>query len=793
MLQSFVELGTPELVGRGLPSHISGSASPILARQQAARPRADRDSMTRQLESAWPKPTVRQPISILGMHMNFPNRVNTLLNSLFAAAALLIGAQAAHAQQLKVDFRFDANGGANPTSFGSTTVNLTPGSAGQTYTIDIWATVVPASTTANTNLGLQSIALRGVDDGGIAFATGGGVGVVSGSFAELAPFNPAGFSQPAVTDLGKTTNNGTSATAGADGILDFGGTVTAQRLTIISNTGGPIFGGGATGSANTSTIPNGWQWEVGTFQFTIGAVSTAPGTTKFWPTLLASLQGPATAGAYSTNGSTSTSGPITLGSALTFIVGNKGSAAWNHNGNGNYGDLTNWDPIQIPDGAGLVATFGNGTTTPVNVPNVTVTVNAPFRAGTLNFSNTNGTSYILGNDGVAGDGLTLDNNAAGGAINSLNGNNSIFSNLILADNATFNVAGGSSVMISVGSLSESGASRNLTKTGAGTLTIDTPSSYTGTTLVSAGTLVTTPTGTISTAPLIVNSTGGVNSLASLNNNQSISSLSGTISGAGSAKVSVSAGNTLTVAQSANTTFAGSIALTGAGATLAKSSGGTLETDGAPALADSTSVSVSGGTLRFIVATGSATIGAGVSATVSANATLELAGAVSAMSSSDSPTHRVNISNTSTAAAGLLVTGQNQQVGGVNGSGTTGIAAGGSLTANHIIQTALVLGGTAGSHSLATVAASSASGGPLLGQSNASAMAGSLTPSDPFGSAGVGSTGLNGGGTEQAAFSGSNSPVSGGSTAVPEPSTCLLALLAVLSGISAVWLRSSSTD
>jgi hypothetical protein len=224
--------------------------------------------------------------------------------------------------------------------------------------------------------------------------------------------------------------------------------------------------------------------------------------------------------------------------------------------------------------------------------------------------------------------------------------------------------------------------------------------------------------------------------------------------------------------------------------LAKSSGGTLETGSAPTLADSTTVAVSGGTLRFNVATGAATIGAGVSASVSANATLELAGAVSALSSSDSPTHRVNVVNSSTAAAGLLVSGSNQQVGGINGNGNTGIAGGGSLTANHIIQTALVIGGTAGSHALATIAASSASGGPLFGQSNASAMAGSLAPNDSFGSAGVDSTGLNGDGTGQAAFSGGNSPVVGDSTAVPEPSTCWLALLGVSIGMSGAYMRSA---
>jgi hypothetical protein len=262
------------------------------------------------------------------MHMTSPKRFHTLLNYLLSAVAALgiltiVGLQATHAQSLQIDFRFDTNGGANPTTAGSTTVTLNPGTAGQTYTVDIWGTVFPASAVANNQLGLQTIALRGSDDGGAAFATGAGIGVVASSFAEVSPFNPPGFSQPAVSDLGHTTNNGTSITSGADGFLDFGGTITVQRLTITSNTGGLQMGGGATGSANTTATPNGWQWLMGTFQVTIGQVgNTAGAATKFFPTLLTSGQGAATAGAYSVNGGANTiSGPITIGTPLTFVVG----------------------------------------------------------------------------------------------------------------------------------------------------------------------------------------------------------------------------------------------------------------------------------------------------------------------------------------------------------------------------------------------------------------------------------------------------------------------------------------
>jgi hypothetical protein len=121
--------------------------------------------------------------------------------------------------------------------------------------------------------------------------------------------------------------------------------------------------------------------------------------------------------------------------------------------------------------------------------------------------------------------------------------------------------------------------------------------------------------------------------------------------------------------------------------------GTLEVDGAPTLGSASSLAVNNSsTLRFKATTGSATIGAAVTATLNNSATLELAGSVSALSNGSS---RVNISNNSSAAAGILVSGTHQQVGAIDGSGTTQVNAGSDLTANHIIQNSLIIGGTAG--------------------------------------------------------------------------------------------------
>jgi PEP-CTERM motif len=80
-----------------------------------------------------------------------------------------------------------------------------------------------------------------------------------------------------------------------------------------------------------------------------------------------------------------------------------------------------------------------------------------------------------------------------------------------------------------------------------------------------------------------------------------------------------------------------------------------------------------------------------------------------------------------------LTGTNQQVGALEGIGKTAVDAGADLTANHIVQSALTLGGAAGNPARATIEASDASGNPLGEPSSGFALAGSLAPIAPFGS------------------------------------------------------------
>jgi hypothetical protein len=122
-----------------------------------------------------------------------------------------------------------------------------------------------------------------------------------------------------------------------------------------------------------------------------------------------------------------------------------------------------------------------------------------------------------------------------------------------------------------------------------------------------------------------------------------------------------------------------------------------------------SLDINGGRVKFNLASGtSVAVGSGVSVSVAAGATLELSGAVSALSAG---VNRANIANAS-LAPGILVSGIHQQVGNIGGAGSTQVNAGSDLTANHIVQSALVIGGTSGNPASVTIAPSNSAGNPL---------------------------------------------------------------------------------
>ncbi len=244
-------------------------------------------------------------------------------------------------------------------------------------------------------------------------------------------------------------------------------------------------------------------------------------------------------------------------------------------------------------------------------------------------------------------------------------------------------------------------------------------------------------------------------------------------------------------------------LAGAGIPLVKTTTGTVTLSGANTYSGNTTVSA--GTLKFNIASGAATIAAGATATVASGATLELAGSVSALGTAGG--HRVHIVNNSAGGAGpsgVVVSGVHQVVGDIDGTGSTQVNAGSDLTADHIIQSALIIGGTAGGPGLVTIAASDASGSPLFASSarlfgsdpnsDGLAVPTSLAPVGLFAANDISTGSLS---AARSASEGLAVPAVGKSVGsdspapVPEPSTHALALLAVLSVVSAVFIRRTS--
>ena len=615
------------------------------------------------------------------------------------------------------------NGGNLLTIGGTGNVNVSnnaiTGAGGLTYNGSGTLTLSAANGyTGNTTVASGTLRLA---DGTFNNITGSPLVTVAGG----AFLNVAGLSSGVLTlNFGQTlTGSGTvtggvtvssgstiAAAAGAKPTITGGltlndGSISSFMLGVPNDAGNPLTAfvnvtGGTMAVTGTNTVNLSGAAQTGTYEL-FAFTSGAPDANQF-------MIGTNTAGGAGLNFSFH----VTGSEVDLFVVGGSASSAWNFSGDGNYGDMSKWDLGVIPNAPTQIATFGNGTTNSIaNPPTATanVTIDGSYTLGGITFNNNQGTTYSL-NQGGNGTGLKLDNNGNGATVTVATGagNPTIAANLTLADDTSFDIASGSNLTLSVGGagvvLGETGGSRSLIKSGPGTLTVSRPSSYTGSTTVNAGTLTTTSGGTLGAGPLIVNG-NGVASVVNIGSSQSLSSLSGTVANSGSARVNVNSGTT-TINQSSGTTFPGTVAVAG-GAMLSKTNGGSLEIDGGLDFADSSAVSVGGGTLKLNVA--AASVGVGATATVASNATLELAGPVSALTDSTTNLQRVDITNSGTLHVDASAV---QQVGDVDGTGNVQIDSGASLTANHITATALIIGGDATHQSLVTIDVSDSHGHPL---------------------------------------------------------------------------------
>ncbi len=190
-------------------------------------------------------------------------------------------------------------------------------------------------------------------------------------------------------------------------------------------------------------------------------------------------------------------------------------ATWSVDANGNWSGPGNWNTA-VPNEYCTQVLFGSATTAPR-----TVTVDVAVTAGTLQFNSAN--AYTLSGTST----VTLESsNNADAAISVLNGSHTIAAPLVLSSNLDVTVNNPGDTLTVSGVVS--GASQVLKKFGAGTLLLTANETYSGGTIISAGTLALGNGGTTGMVPGSVTNNGTL--VFNLVGNQF---LSGGISGSGS--------------------------------------------------------------------------------------------------------------------------------------------------------------------------------------------------------------------------------------------------------------------
>ena len=563
---------------------------------------------------------------------------------------------------------------------------------------------------------------------------------------------PSGSTGPSPTNMNLSGN----LTLDSGAILDFNLSSTPDGTNTPSSLNDHVTVGGAfsitTGGTLNINAPGGIG--VGTYQLIDYNIGSFGG--PFTANLAGWSVGAGYQSQYSYSFSTAVNGQFDLvvGSSLT-----NGSGTWISNSDSRYGFASNWSSVLVPNntpGNYYTATFGG--TSPSNGQQYNILLEnssnqaTNFTVGGLDFTNTT-YYYVIGSDGAGS--LTLDNGGNGGGPSVVVGSGvlgpTIFASLILGDtvtkSTTFNVAGGTYLDIS-GSISESASytGQSITLTGGGTLYFDATNSYTGSTTVNDGSVLyvgfngTPSTLGTGTSPLAINDS---NSAVYLYNSAGIGSLSGT--GGGTLSLATS-GTTLTVNQTGSTQFNGTLSLgSGTNLSIAGAMGSMLTLTGSMTFTGGNALNVNSGAL-VLNNTVATTMNGAVSVTVQPAGTLQLAGSVSALSDPNSGNMAAVTNHGSIASGGqLYVTGTNQAVGVITGTGVTSMTTGATtydgdtvvgdgvhaadLTATQILQNSL----TINAGSTVTIAPSTGVGGGAIPATSATAPSAAVASGDASGS------------------------------------------------------------
>jgi autotransporter-associated beta strand protein len=151
-------------------------------------------------------------------------------------------------------------------------------------------------------------------------------------------------------------------------------------------------------------------------------------------------------------------------------------ATWNASGGGSWSTATNWAVSSIAQQSGEIANFVNSISAPA-----TITVDAGWTVGTIDFNSTFAYTLATGTSGV----LTLNNGTSAAAINVAAGNQAINAPISLVSSATVTVSSASNMLAISGGISGAGG---LTIAGSGTVSLSGLNSYLGATAVNSGQL-----------------------------------------------------------------------------------------------------------------------------------------------------------------------------------------------------------------------------------------------------------------------------------------------------------------
>ncbi len=640
-------------------------------------------------------------ITISGHRVTFDNPANTFVGNLIIPIGSTF--QENNVTALPITTSITANGTFSLNTGGSPAIDALNGSGGVS---------IIASGAANLAIGSSSSNSSGAFSGIVANSSatlsitknGAGTEIFSGanSYTGGTTINGGTLSVSVDANLGAPT--GTLSFGG--GILQVTGTAytsvpAARTLSWMAGGGGfdinnpanifivsqsltdpgapaPLvkLGAGTLVLSGTNTYTGGTTVSAGTLQFNSAAAIAGPVVVKLGATAAfayafgqsdLSTIDPSSAGVVALAASTNNNLDFTSSGAKLALVTLGATGAYTFSGTLTPNDTSNTYRLGGGGGRLIMGTSladfsgtkliidGNGTTTGT----VVLTMPSTYSGGTTILSgtlNVNSDSALGAAAGVVNlTGGTLQFAAGGGiTLNSSRG--------IVLGGGAFDTNSGNDIINSVIS------GTNLIKVGAGDLVLTNTNTYTGSTTVNAGGLVVGNTASLGSGPLLVNNTNPAPSSTEVylynTGGQTVGTLSGQVAQAASgntAGIFLSAGVTLTVNQTAPTTFQGTIFGSGS-LVLGSSSTGTLTLSGNSTYAGSTTIN--GGTIQL-----------GVSNALPATTALTLGSA---------GTLNINSNNQTIAAL-------NSSAGNINtGTGTGGIltignTAGGTVTYNGVIS------------------------------------------------------------------------------------------------------------